>query len=81
LERVDTLLKRSGVMGEELSAVVEAYKEVLTTRMRDLDEVVNLIEAFPVVFRPEAPIMRKPDSTTLNAGTYVYMMQTSAHDK
>lgn len=48
IERVDTLLGKIEATSE-LGDVVEAYKEVLTTRMRDLDEAVNLIKAFPIV--------------------------------
>jgi hypothetical protein len=78
MERVDTLLGRNSVTGEELTDIVEAYKEVLTTRMRDLDEAVNLVKAFPAVIeeskglidkeiQPSALLMR-PDGSTLNAG-------------
>jgi len=85
IEKGDELLvKEREVEDEELTDVIESYKDTARVRMRELDEGVHLIKAFPAVLegtrgltdkeiQPSASLMRIPDGTTLNAGVYSYM--------
>jgi hypothetical protein len=85
-EKVQTLMGRHNVDDDDLADVLAAYKDTMVTRMKDLDEAVHLIKAFPAVLegskgliekeiQPSAPLMRKPDGATLSSGMYVYMNQ------